>query len=156
MRLFLLLLILTSCGQEQNVEDDYYIDQGIVALPSTIELEPWSIRLAEYEHQFRIDAEEHGIDLANQSLQILQYADLDGTTIGRCYREARAVYIDPEVTDETILKTIIYHELGHCYLNQSHTSGIMSAGITVDAPEYYVNKWDELLAQLFYEGETWE
>lgn len=154
MRLFLLLLLI-GCGSEQ-VQVDSHTPPDFSTSTSISVLEPWSMALAEYEHQFRVDAEEYGIDLANQSLIVLQYADLDGETIGRCYPDDRAVYIDPEVVDPVILKVTIYHELGHCYLNQGHSDGIMNAGIQVGNPSMYLDSWNDLLAQLFYEGVPWE
>ena len=97
---------------------------------------------------------------AIENLQTLKYVELESPTIGLCYTYSRKahktvrwseIHVDPKMKDNCLLKTLMYHELGHCILYKDHrdnpTSVIMSP--TIGNCQYYEDNWDWMLDDLF-------
>jgi hypothetical protein len=104
----LLLLLLIGCGPVPSVPED----------------------LRPLVDQFLADAERHGIVLHQRpEAGVIRKAKLAGTEHGICSRRFRALNTGPRFVitiEENLppgfyLKTVVYHELGHCLLLLPHS-----------------------------------
>ena len=69
------------------------------------------------------------------------------TNVGTSH-EVRRITIISRDYEYTRLKTIVYHELGHCMLNAEHQlTGIMSSPIV--PTQQAIENWDNYVTQLF-------
>lgn len=95
-----------------------------------------SVELRELTAEFLSEAAERGIGDGHymEMTDITQLPSLDiAQTLGKCYRSASSSWI--EILDSLggdYLRTIMWHELGHCVYRMPHTAAsgqIMSAAI---------------------------
>lgn len=110
--------------------------------------------------EFVKDAERYGIDLQmpQSMLYSIQYgdtADGSGTAIGICYRTQirNWVVISPVTRDTGYQRTLLYHELGHCLLNQKHVEGTNTDIMNPRLPMFPSNEdWEHAVDTLFRRG----
>ncbi len=110
-KLILISLLVVSCNKE---------------LSSNIEFIP-------YVKVFLAEASSRGIASDTDGIT-MEFSDLPGLVVGRC-TSSSLVQIDPwywnDFDDET-REIVIFHELGHCILEQDHNNvrhGIMNTGL---------------------------
>lgn len=112
---------------------------------------------APYVESFMLEAEQRGKEIEEKELEISFAEKLAGTqAVGECYTAAgvptiRILISFWEYASEAKRENLIYHELGHCWLNRAHVDppavSIMSH--TIINPGYYVAHRAELLNELF-------
>lgn len=150
--LFLVCLIIASCVKEQNdnlIAEELFIDEA----------------LAPYFERFKEEGAKRGLDIDLVERRIEGYiANLDGdNVVGQCSYSAtspRRVTIDQsywnQVTDLQ-RELVIFHELGHCYLERSHLDdqtnraciSIMNSGTSGCRLRYTTLTRTEYLDELF-------
>lgn len=127
-------------------------------------------RLWEYFDRFETEGQNRGYDIDIRAQGItaeIEPIDEDHVA-GLCrfnFRAPNHIVIDAEFWRETpprYLELIIFHELGHCYLNQDHREGvldrnvcasIMRSGIEDCVDNYNVDTRSYYLDELFDFGE---
>ena len=138
----LLVFLLTSCLSPFVDEDIHSVDH----------------RLEYYYNSFVQDGLKRGVNIENQSV-VLRIIDLEGERMGihmGRYDNIAHVAIDVESynllnDDSTILKLLVYHELGHAFLNLDHVdncSDIMNENILCVVRDFRI-KEEQLIDELF-------
>lgn len=142
---------------------------GLLVWSCTPEEEPdIDPTLLPYIEDFLFEANEREVELTLDSLGItVQFENIDNdAVIGRCRRDANGVNesiaIDPlywKLATELEREYVMFHELGHCVLNRSHTSAAGQGGICLSIMEpgtgqsctsnYNESTREELLDELF-------
>lgn len=134
-----LSLIFLGCGQDEQAqnrtEEPLHIEQYIDPLVKDL-VADWGEDMA----AFGISTD-HLIYV--QSINVME---LDERKLGLCIKmgTSREIRIKPGLTPQ-VLRATLYHELGHCVLNQPHWGkygDIMFDTLTV-SEEYWVRKWDD-------------
>ena len=85
---------------------------------------------------FLQEAAARGYDFEINNLIIEVDGELDFRTCGRCNSLAsnnkvqKIIRLNPNCIDlgATLLETLVYHELGHCFLNRPHDDGLLPNG----------------------------
>lgn len=131
--IILLLLVLIGCGQEYNDERS----------PPTVYVDP---KLADLVNQWRNDmAIQHINEEDFSDIGTIAEGNLEQSQLGLCeYKHRRIITIEPGLPPAT-LKTVLYHELGHCALNQVHWGtfeSIMHATLFV-SDEFWNRIWEK-------------
>ena len=158
----LLLLVvglgqLTACGPTDSTPSRSSASYD--AVPRRPELE-------HYRQSFLYDAERWGAAIPSAivaSLTNLELTDqLPEMTLGRCIRKGNEGDRKIEITFPELwpseypsierFKFVVYHELGHCFLNLGHSPGTALAIMRSPSPlneEVATIDWTALLTQLF-------
>lgn len=115
-RLFIILFLLSECSHIQRYE-----------VPSSVQ---------PHINKFQEEGKKQHLDIRITNL-IVQFESLERPTIGECYDEnwsngSPKLVLDPDYWKTAFpleRETLIFHELGHCYLGRDHDDTILSTGI---------------------------
>lgn len=130
---FLLLLIFTSCRQDASfneLQEEIEVQQAI-SYPNV------DARLWPFFESFEAEAKARGLNVNLKLAAITgDIAPIDGEHVaGQCTYSSQApnhISVDDEFwtkTGESFREFIIFHELGHCYLNRGHREDAFANGI---------------------------
>lgn len=133
MKYIILVLLLSACGSEDHNSRSKYISQVIDPELEVI-IEEW-----------KSDMLDAGIDISGyDDIYKIVVSDLPERKLGICtYGRTNKINIRPGLP-EAVLKAVMYHELGHCALDQDHwgdLGDIMHDTIPV-SNEYWLDIWD--------------
>lgn len=109
-------LLFAACN---NLPKDQYIDA---------EFKPYTDRFFSYARQYGLDVEKYGLHI--------EFADLGNDRAGQCFMDSRPVYIQIDrdywynviediSNSEDVREDLIFHEMGHGFLNRGHTNGVL-------------------------------
>lgn len=110
------VLLFAACD---NLPKDQYIDA---------EFKPYTDLFFSYARQYGLDVEKYGLHI--------EFADLENNRAGQCFMNSRPVYIQidrdywfNEIEDisnrEDVREDLIFHEMGHGFLDRGHTNGVL-------------------------------
>lgn len=147
---------LLSCGAVGSLSEDY-IPKNYTDLPD-LELDPI---LFQYVREFEKEAKSRGLDISYRldKLRQLTWDSLERPKVGTCTSHSNSigtmvwtrVVVSPKLTNNTYIRAVMFHELGHCVLGLDHRGGeiasIMSPSLTNKT--YYDNNWELLVDDLF-------
>lgn len=115
MRLILLALLLTGCGQHR-----------VILIDPTAQ---------SFYNSFLAEAGKQGRDIKIDSLMITKVSVLPGLELGRCDDGDIPIVLildsyweSASIADK---EQLIYHELGHCILDRKHLDGKLDSGIPI-------------------------
>jgi hypothetical protein len=118
-----------------------------------------SIPFSSYIRAFNRNYQRYrGESLNINAIEIEMVEDLPGTAVGMCYHKTKKMAIKRsywKYADEQTRKTLIFHELGHCYLGRRHRSStIAQIPISLMHPylksaKFYDRYENEYLEELF-------
>lgn len=124
---FVFVLVLFACEADVPIAEE----------PSETSYEGVDERLWEYFDRFETEGQNRGYSIDIRSLGITaEIEDIEEEHVaGLCnfnFRSPNHIIIDARFWRETppqYLEMIIFHELGHCYLNQGHREGVLDRNV---------------------------
>jgi hypothetical protein len=151
--LILLPSFLVSCGQD--------ISDEILHKDNSDE------RLYRYVLEFKRDANKNGINIDLDRLGSITFGNIKDRYLGECtkykrdkvtkYKKPYDIVLNENILDidtwntHRMIKTIVYHEMGHCALNLDHSENedsLMYKEIN-HTETYYKYNWQDLKHDLF-------
>lgn len=141
MRMYILLSVMClGCGQDQ------YVNQRS---DEPLQVEPYiDPTVKDLVAQWDKDMSEAGIPHKKlMYMQSIAVTPIDPSKLGICIYGARSIEIQPGLSPQ-VLKAVVYHELGHCVLNQAHWGDygdIMYPALTT-SDKYWTRQWNAKLS----------
>lgn len=128
-------------------------------------------RLKPFLDSFIEDAKRYGVDVNESLLSSLEYGDISGPlmedAIGVCLplvtgpasfslpRSSRIIIEPAYPYNSCSFKALVYHELAHCLLYESHSERFtLMSPFMENNEKFYCQNWESLLEELFTGKET--
>ena len=143
---YLIVLLLVSCGQSGH---DTRTDRIISLSIADVEIDE---ELKQPVKEFIGDMALYGRDfkITFKSIKFVKEFDKNNV-VGRCYYDDRIEILEGMQYDETYLKLIVYHELGHCLLKFGHTpenSNTIMQPTLIGDNDYIERNWNSMVKYL--------
>lgn len=142
---YMFLILLVGCGSSGDPDNR---DRIISVSIKDVEIDE---ELKQSVKEFIGDLALHGKDF-KVTIKSIKFVDnFEGNVVGRCYYNDRVEILKGMEYNETYLKLLMYHELGHCILKLGHTkegsNSIMQPTLIGDS-DYIKTNWSGLVSNL--------